>query len=206
MYVFISNKSVNSSKSLIAFIFIHLKILECDMESCHKNVSDIRNVTFIIQTFEKKNQKREKNMCKSFEVSTVLFHHMHRNWIGKSEAGPHWSESTAQNFGFWLGISNFDWISNFDFKFLSTENFVCCNRNAIFLAWKIFKSFADLSSKILISEVDKFYTGVTMIIQKKGVSTSSQNLIHFAITCHRENIWVLQLNIADSEKDRKSVV
>ena len=55
------------------------------------------------------------------------------------------------NFGFWLGIPNFDWISNFDFKFrililnfklkvvwlpgrsirLSTKNFVCCNRNAI---------------------------------------------------------------------------
>ena len=62
------------------------------------------------------------------------------------------------NFGFLLGISNFDWISNFDFKLwililnfvfqfwilklkvvwlpgrsisLSTENFVCCNRNAL---------------------------------------------------------------------------
>ena len=33
------------------------------------------------------------------------------------------------------------------------------------------------------------------------MSTSSENLIHFAIRCHRENIWVLQLNIADSEKN-----
>ena len=32
------------------------------------------------------------------------------------------------------------------------------------------------------------------------MSTSSENLIHFAIRCHRENIWVLQLHIADSEK------
>ena len=31
------------------------------------------------------------------------------------------------------------------------------------------------------------------------MSTLSQNLIHFAIRCHRENIWVLQLNIADCE-------
>ena len=33
------------------------------------------------------------------------------------------------------------------------------------------------------------------------MSTSSQNLIHFAINYHRKNIWVLQLNIADSEKN-----
>ena len=46
---------------------------------------------------------------------------------------------------------------------LSTENFVCCNRNAI-LACNISRSFADHSSKILNSKVDKFYTGLTMII------------------------------------------
>ena len=41
-----------------------------------------------------------------------------------------------------------------------------------------------------------------MIIQKnRRVCTSSQNLIRFAIRCHRENIWVLQLNIADSKKN-----
>ena len=39
------------------------------------------------------------------------------------------------------------------------------------------------------------------LYRKIGVLTSSQNLIHFAIRCHRENIWVLQLNIADSEKN-----
>ena len=33
------------------------------------------------------------------------------------------------------------------------------------------------------------------------MSTLSPNLIHFAIRCHRENIWVLQLNIADSEQN-----
>ena len=33
------------------------------------------------------------------------------------------------------------------------------------------------------------------------MSTLSENLIHFAIRCHWENIWVLQLNIADSEKN-----
>ena len=48
---------------------------------------------------------------------------------------------------------------------LSTENVVCCNRNAI-LACNISRSFADHSSKNLISKVDKFYTGLTMIIQK----------------------------------------
>ena len=49
---------------------------------------------------------------------------------------------------------------------LSTENFVCCNGNTILLACKISRSFADHSSKILISKIDKFDTGVTMIIQK----------------------------------------
>ena len=41
-----------------------------------------------------------------------------------------------------------------------------------------------------------------MIIQKnRRVCISSQNLIHFAIGCHGEkNIWVLQLNIAESKK------
>ena len=34
------------------------------------------------------------------------------------------------------------------------------------LACNISRSFADHSSKILISKVDKFYTGFTMIIQK----------------------------------------
>ena len=33
------------------------------------------------------------------------------------------------------------------------------------------------------------------------MSTSSGNLIHFVIRYHRENISVLQLNIADSEKN-----
>ena len=41
-----------------------------------------------------------------------------------------------------------------------------------------------------------------MIIQKnRRVQTSSQNLIHFVIGCHQEqNIWVIQLNIADTKK------
>ena len=34
------------------------------------------------------------------------------------------------------------------------------------MACKISRSFADHSSKILISKVDKFYTGLTMIVQK----------------------------------------
>ena len=58
---------------------------------------------------------------------------------------------------------------------LSTENFVCCNRNAILFACKISRSFADHSSKISISKVDKFYTGHTMIIQKnRGVNFESK--------------------------------
>ena len=36
------------------------------------------------------------------------------------------------------------------------------------LACNISRSFTDPSSKILISKVDKFYTGLTMIIQKNG--------------------------------------
>ena len=64
---------------------------------------------------------------------------------------------------------------------------VRCSRNAIFCACKISRSFADHPSTILISKVDKFYTGLTMIIQKKRhVRTLSQNLIHFTIRCHRE--------------------
>ena len=45
-----------------------------------------------------------------------------------------------------------------------------------------------------------------MIIEKKGVSTLSQNLIHFVIRCLREKIWVLQLNIADYEKKYNSIL
>ena len=39
------------------------------------------------------------------------------------------------------------------------------------------------------------------LYRKIHVLTLSQNLIHFAIRCHRENIWVLQLNIAYFEKN-----
>ena len=48
---------------------------------------------------------------------------------------------------------------------LSTKNVVCCNWYAI-LACNNSRSFADHSSKILIGKVDKFYTGLIMIIQK----------------------------------------
>ena len=51
------------------------------------------------------------------------------------------------------------------------------------------------------SKVDKFYTGLTFIVQKnRRVRRSRRNLIHSAIRCHRKDIWVLQLNIADSKK------
>ena len=47
--------------------------------------------------------------------------------------------------------------------------------------------FPDDSSKILISKIDKFYTGLSMIIQKNiRVRISSQILINFAIRCHQE--------------------
>ena len=82
---------------------------------------------------------------------------------------------------------------------LSTKNFVCCNRNVI-LACNISRSFADHSSKILSSKVNKFYTGLTMILQKKRRVNFGLKF-HFAIRYHRENIWVLQLNIADSDKN-----
>ena len=39
-------------------------------------------------------------------------------------------------------------------------------RSSVFCACKISKSLADHASKILISKVDKFYTGYSMIIQK----------------------------------------
>ena len=42
---------------------------------------------------------------------------------------------------------------------------MCRNRNAI-LSCNISRSFADHSSMILNSKVDKFYTGLTIIIQK----------------------------------------
>ena len=86
---------------------------------------------------------------------------------------------------------------------LSTENVVCCSRNAIFCACEISRSFADHPSKILISKDDKFYTRFT---KNRRVRTSRQNLIHFAIRCHTEkNIRVLQLNIADSKKNIKNI-
>ena len=50
-----------------------------------------------------------------------------------------------------------------------------------------FQSFADRPRIISISKVDKFNTGLSMIIQKnRRVRISSQNLIRFAIRCHRE--------------------
>ena len=91
-------------------------------------------------------------------------------------------------------------LSYFDFEFrnlksyehqrrgisLSTENFVCCDRNATFFAWKISRSFADHPSKILINKVEKFYIGLSMITQKnRRVRISSKNLILFAIRCQR---------------------
>ena len=116
----------------------------------------------------------------------------------------------------WISNFNFElWIMFWKFEFynsrwyehqrrgisLNTESFVCCNRNAIFFAWKISRAFADQPSKTLISKVKKFYTSLTMIIQKnRRVRISSRNLMHFAIRCHPENIWVLELNIADSNK------
>ena len=68
---------------------------------------------------------------------------------------------------------------------LSTENFVCCNRNAIFCSFKISRSFADHPSKILISKVDKFYTGLSMITHRR-VCTLGQSSMHFVFRCHRE--------------------
>ena len=99
----------------------------------------------------------------------------------------------------WVNARKF-WISDFDFGFwnlrlyehqrhgirLSTESFACCNRNAIFCACKISKSFADHQSKNLISKVEKFYTDLSMSIQKNiCIRISSQNSIHFVIRCHR---------------------
>ena len=128
---------------------------------------------------------------------TILSHHVHRNWIGKSEKERHDYKLELKiskcilmsirtdidlTFRFWLWFLNF-WfrIMNSDFQFLmqilnftfwfwifkfkkvwapdawyqsSAGNFVCCNRNAIFCACKISKSFADDPSKILIGIVD----------------------------------------------------
>ena len=66
----------------------------------------------------------------------------------------------------------------------SIKHFVCCSWNAKFCACKISRSFADHPSKILISEVLKFYTGLTMIIQKnRHVRTHiAQN---FGKTCQK---------------------
>ena len=50
-----------------------------------------------------------------------------------------------------------------------------------------FQSFADHPSKILISNVDKFYMGLSRIMQKnRRVRTLKQNLIYFAIRWDRE--------------------
>ena len=80
-----------------------------------------------------------------------------------------------------------DSLRDLFFTRVSTERFVCCNRSAIFRVCKISKSVAEHPSKILISKVVKFSTGLSMIIQKnRRVRISGQNLIYFAIKCHRE--------------------
>ena len=52
-----------------------------------------------------------------------------------------------------------------------------------------------------IAKSTNFILASLWLYRKIGVSTSSENLIHFAIRCHRENILVLQLSLADSEKN-----
>ena len=52
------------------------KILVCDMISCYKNISKIRNVTFIFKSFQNNFQKRKKKLEKihmDFEKSTNVF-------------------------------------------------------------------------------------------------------------------------------------
>ena len=75
-----------------------------------------------------------------------------RQDVTNYELGLKISECMLINFEFLISIWNFD----FWFWILSTKNFVCCNRNAIFCACKISRPFADHPSKIWISKVDKF--------------------------------------------------
>ena len=50
------------------------KILECDMESCYKNISKIRNISFIFQNYEKKfSTKKIVNIYLDCEKSMNLF-------------------------------------------------------------------------------------------------------------------------------------
>ena len=43
-------------------------ILVCDMESCYKNISKNRNVTFILQNLQKKIEKIQMNSKKSINL------------------------------------------------------------------------------------------------------------------------------------------
>ena len=51
------------------------KILVCDMESCHKNLSKIRNIMLIvqkIQTFFQKRKKKSKNLYGFWKISKFI--------------------------------------------------------------------------------------------------------------------------------------
>ena len=71
-------------------------------------------------------------------------------------------------------------------------------------------TFQDLMLTIQVrfklAKSTNFTLASIWLYRKIGVSTSSQNLIHFEIRYHRENIWVLQLNIADSKKKNNSIL
>ena len=46
---------------------------------------------------QKKNKLSSRKAANPLRLSIILSHHMHRNWIGKSEAGRHWLWIRVQN-------------------------------------------------------------------------------------------------------------
>ena len=73
------------------------KILECDMESCYKNISKIRNISFIFQNYEKKfSTKKIVNIYLDCEKSMNLFE--------KKETLP---DYLLKEHYFWQFVNNF---------------------------------------------------------------------------------------------------
>ena len=64
------------------------------------------------------NKNLSKICANPSRLSTLLSHHVHRNWIGKSRAQNKWVHACK----FWISDFNLEsefwfWIMNFDFEF-----------------------------------------------------------------------------------------
>ena len=93
-------------------------------------------------------------------------------------------------------------LGTFGTHLVLSECYIFILQNFKIVCWPLFFLLFIIFIFIIQLAKSTNFTLVSLWLYKKiGVSTSNQNLIHFAIRCHRENVWVLQLNIAGSEKN-----